>query len=157
MHQVGKFGALRGLRTLAAAAVFLGASLTAPAVQTALADSRCSGHGGITVWEGSNLNGASATWCTDTSNYTRLEIPILDQKKDNLGWYATWNDRISSVQTFNTISSGEAILVQNNWWLWTDASRNYNVFGNTTVMYVGNSANDQASSLMMSTTGRIYY
>lgn len=62
----------------------------------ALADTRCSGSPGVEVFENINLGGRSALGCsvgwarTDFSNWAT-----------NLGWFETWNDRISSYQVFN--------------------------------------------------------
>jgi hypothetical protein len=130
-----------------AVAAMLGGSLSAPVVQSVFADSRCSGAG-ITVWQDSNISGPSATWCTSGGT---LYIPVLGDKSDNLGFFANWNDRITSYQMFNQTSSGRACLVQDNYLNYSDATRNSTLQGNNTLMYVGAGPDNQASSLFVAT------
>lgn len=109
------------------------------------ADARCGGGKGITVWQDSNQNGPSATWCANSNGV--LNIPDLNLKTDNLSFGANWNDRISSWQTFNMTSGLISCLVQNVDYTFSDATRNSRITGNNTITYVGSRADNQASSI----------
>jgi hypothetical protein len=114
---------------------------------SALADSRCGGGKGITVWQDANESGPSATWCANSNG--QLNIPDLSAKTDNLSFGANWNNRISSWQTFNMTSGLISCLVQLTNYNYSDPTRNSRITGNNTLDYVGSRANDQASSVRL--------
>lgn len=126
-------------------AAMLLANMLLVSAGSALADSRCGGGKGITVWQDGNENGPSATWCANSNGV--LDISDLSQKHDNLNFGANWNDRISSWQTFNMTTGLISCLVQLINYQYNDATRNSRITGNDTIDYVGNAANDQASSV----------
>ena len=136
----------RKIVQLGAAMVLLSGMLFVGATGV-MADSRCGGGKGITVWQDANQGGPSATWCANSNGI--LDIPDLSQKTDNLLAGANWNDRISSWQTFNMTSSLISCLVQNVNYTYSDPTRNSRITGNNTLSYVGDSANDQASSIVI--------
>ena len=116
----------------------------------AFADSRCGGGKGIQVWQDANENGPSAQWCANSNGV--LDISDLSTKTDNLNFGANWNNRISSWQTFNMTSTLISCLVQLTNYQYSDATRNSRITGNNTLDYVGNAANDQASSVRLPAT-----
>ena len=142
------FGAPRRLLKAIAVAAMLGGGLFAPAVQNALAsDARCpNGLAGIEVWQDINLTGPGAVWCVAPST-GKYVINDLSTKTDNLGFFANWNDRITSYQTFNETSVGRACLVQDPNFNYRNAQANSTAQGNKTINYVGDIPNDNASSL----------
>jgi hypothetical protein len=140
----GRIGMRRVAIRLAIVAMLLGNWLLAFA-GAAFADSRCNGGRGLTVWQDGNQGGPSATWCANSNGVA--DIADLSTKTDNLFFGANWNDRISSWQTFNMTSTLITCLVQNTNYTYSDATRNSRITGNNTITYVGNAANDQASSV----------
>lgn len=71
------------------------------------ADSRCSGNAGVQVWENPNKGGGNAFGCG--VGWYRAEFWNWTS---GLFWGATWNDRISSYETFNF--TGHAVRFYNN-------------------------------------------
>ncbi|MES2210042.1 MAG: hypothetical protein V4515_07635 [Chloroflexota bacterium] len=71
------------------------------------ADSRCSGNPGFQVWENPNKGGGSAYGCG--VGWYRSEFWNW---YDNLFFGASWDDRISSYETFNF--TGHAVRFYNN-------------------------------------------
>jgi hypothetical protein len=62
----------------------------------AAADTRCSGGPGVQVYEDINFGGRSWIVC-----YYTFPIADFTSHTENLSGWDTWNDRISSYQTFN--------------------------------------------------------
>lgn len=60
------------------------------------ADSRCSGYPGVQVWENPNKGGGNAFGCG--VGWYRATFWTWTE---GLFWGATWDDRISSFETFN--------------------------------------------------------
>lgn len=95
----------------------------APAASAA--DSRCSFGAGVSVYENINLGGSTAPGCS--VGWYRADF---SQWTTNLGFFANWNDRISSYQTFNF--TGHTVK------FWTDPSRNGSVIITTNNSTVNN-------------------
>ncbi len=110
--------------------------LGAPA--SVAADSRCEGQHGLQAWQDVGLNGVSFIRCVDVSD--------LKLVNDNIA-IGDWNDRISSWQTFDTLSTRYTCLFENTGYGYTVANRNSRILGNNTLLDVGSTANDRASSL----------
>lgn len=70
-------------------------AVTAPAV---FADTRCSGGPGYDVWQDTNKGGPYARTCGTSSASWR---PRYSDWTANLFFFANWDNRVSSVQTFN--------------------------------------------------------
>lgn len=104
-----------------------------------LADSRCSGGPGMQVWENSNYSGGTWIVCAVTGNFSDAD---LTNNTSGLGFFANWNDRISSYQTFNT----PAGVVTCFWKNFSYSGTWQRVAGNHNMAYVGNSMNDTISS-----------
>ena len=67
---------------------------------TTLADGRCGGGPGVQVWENTYFSGGTWTICANASgNFSDSD---LSNNTSGLGFFANWNNRISSYQTFNT-------------------------------------------------------
>lgn len=71
------------------------------------ADSRCGGYPGVQVWENANKGGGTAYGCG--VGWYRSEFWNWH---DGLFWWASWDDRISSYESFNF--TGHAIRFYNN-------------------------------------------
>ena len=54
---------------------------------------RCNGSWGYQVWEHRERSGRTVIFCAN--------VPNLADETWNLGWFETWNNRISSFETFN--------------------------------------------------------
>jgi hypothetical protein len=112
--------------------------LASPAAAT---DPRCSGGGGIQVWENSGLSGSTTVFCLNSNS--QIFVPKLSQVTDGLFFFANWNDRISSFQVFSSSGSQEYCFWHNE----TYTGTKWSGYGNRTVTYVGDSNNDRYSSL----------
>ncbi len=100
------------------------------------ADGRCNATAGYQVWEDVGLSGRTTIFCANS-------IYNLSNEGDGLGWLQSWNDRISSFQTFNMSSTRRTCF-------WFDAGYkggSYGVTGNSTVLNVGSYYNDKFSSV----------
>lgn len=73
--------------------VWLVAATSLLVASTALADARCNGSKGYQVWEHINFGGRSAVSCVNRSDYSAWNA--------NLEWWQSWNDAVSSAETFN--------------------------------------------------------
>jgi len=115
------------------------ATMIAPV--TAMADSRCNGGTGIQIWQDANLGGATTKFCANSNSV--IAVSPLSNETGGLFFFANWDNRISSYQTFNNTSGWTCLYKNNNY-----NSQIHSVFKNDTVEYVGNAANDQASSIL---------
>lgn len=79
---------------------------------TALADTRCNGSPGYDVWQDTNKNGPSARTCGTSSASWR---PKYSDWTTNLFFFANWDNRVSSVQTFNFTAHHVVFYRDNNY------------------------------------------
>lgn len=83
----------------ATASLWLLVAIGAVLAGAARADGRCNGSPGYQVWQDTNRSGPSALTCGVSSTTWR---PDYTQWRDNLQFFwETWNDRVSSLETFN--------------------------------------------------------
>lgn len=85
-------------KTKLAFALWLALAIGAVVATTVSADSRCNGSPGYDVWQDTNKGGPSARTCGISSTTWR---PNYSGWTTNLSFFANWNDRVSSVETFN--------------------------------------------------------
>lgn len=128
------FAYSRYLSAAVIVSIMLGALFAAPPAVRA-ADPRCNETAGYQVWEHSNLAGRSAIWCVNISD--------LSHERTNLAFWESWNDAISSFQTFNMASSRRTCF----WFHAGYSGGSYGATGNVTVLYVGAFYNDKFSSV----------
>jgi hypothetical protein len=133
---------LRKLARLVALSSLL-VTATVTLAPTVLADSRCGGTPGIQTWENTGLSGRTVIWCTD--DHRQIRVSDLTTHHENLFPFESWNDRISSVQTFNFPAGFAGCLYENV---------NYNPNGGDMLKVIGNQTkttigtmNDRASSI----------
>lgn len=88
---------MRIVRRLALA-LWLSLALAATVATAVFADSRCNGSPGYDVWQDTNKGGPSARTCGTSSSTWR---PNYSDWTANLFFFANWNDRVSSVESFN--------------------------------------------------------
>lgn len=119
----------------------LAAMLTASPVA---ADGRCGGQRGIQVWADSGFSGSTTVWCQN--NTGGIAIPDLSTHHEGGQWWPqSWNDAISSFQTFNMPSTLPTCFYQNS--NYGSTAWRYN--GNQSIQFVGLDRNDQFSSLLV--------
>lgn len=87
----------------------LGLLLTA--VPSALADSRCNGGPGVQTWENTGLSGRTAIWCANDQG--QIQVSDLSTHHENLNFWESWDNRISSAQTFNFPLNFAACIYEN--------------------------------------------
>ncbi|MFN8628887.1 MAG: hypothetical protein U0838_00780 [Chloroflexota bacterium] len=107
---------------------------------SAMADSRCNGGKGIQIWQDGNLGGATTKFCANSNSV--IAVTPLSNETGGLSFFANWDNRISSYQTFNNSSGWTCLYKNNNYG--TEISAAYK---SDTIEYVGDAANDQASSI----------
>jgi hypothetical protein len=127
--------------------------MAGPAAPVAAADYRCGGLPGIQVWSDAGYQGMSAIWCSswdDSYNGWTLAIPDFRYVYTSYSFlYFSWNDRISSFQAFNLSPYGYGALCQDSWYRARNLAAQWDILGDTWVSYVGDAANDQASSVWL--------
>lgn len=87
------------------AAILLGLMLLISVPASVSADSRCSGKLGVTLYEHAGYGGAQITFCTVTVlgvGTVFAPVSYLGNYTTGLSAGATWNDRPSAFQFFNT-------------------------------------------------------
>ena len=120
------------------------------------ADARCSGWPGVQVWQDSNKGGPSMTLCM-TSSKRYIKVPKLSDRTDNLSFFANWDNRISSLETFNFGGHTVRLYPEENYSDVGSSKRYVTVSGIEYIPYIGvywqgqmtdgHSFNDQASSI----------
>ncbi len=101
-------------------------------------DGRCFFGPGMQVWQDSGFSGPTLILCGNRAGYWNLNLG------ENLSFGATWNDRISSYQVFNSNRLGL---------FWVQCyDNNYSGpctghIGDSSVSYVGNYWDNQISSI----------
>jgi hypothetical protein len=106
-------------------------------------DPRCGGGPGIQFWEDASLSGRTFGFCQNIFDGTSAYLRNLDNYGDNLFFWENWSDRITSFQTFNTGAGRRTCLYENP----TYTGLKYTATGNVTVLNIGSSLNDKASSI----------
>lgn len=114
--------------TILSAVLLLGV-VAAPA---SAADSRCGGKPGLQAWQDRNKNGPSVIFCSVVGS---IYVANLSNVTTNLQFFANWNDRISSVETFNFNSNFNRVT------LWPDRDFKDNSEGpDHTIVITGNTS-----------------
>ncbi len=126
---------VRQALAVALAVASLSAALAVPSPGVLAADPRCNGTPGYQVWEHSQMSGRAVIWCVNVRDFS--------QDGTNLNFSESWNDRISSFQTFNMVTSRRTCF----WFAKDYQGDSYGVWGNKTVLYVGDYYNDKFSSV----------
>lgn len=105
-------------------------------VPAASADTRCGGQPGLQAYDGTYLTGSTIRLCSDDRNQIRIANLTL------LGW----NDRISSIQSFNFPAGFAACLYENKDYNVPDGGDRKQLLNNNTWDTLG-SMNNRTTSI----------
>lgn len=133
------------------------ALLLAIAPQAVLADSRCSNsRPGIQVWQDDHHGGPSMILCTSLYG-PWTGWPNLGNYTTNLNFFANWNDRITSVQTFNNAGHKFILYVDTNFSSASENGRTVTLVGNDNIANLGNFWSDPMRGGFNDVTSSIWF
>lgn len=115
------------------------ALLLAVSAGPAVADDRCAGRAGIQFWEHSNKGGATIRFCwKGGTTITTLYASNMGNYTTNLNFGANWNDRASSLETFNMTGHTIRLYADAGYSSASVGGRVVDISGNEYVSYLGN-------------------
>lgn len=98
---------IRRFASSGVAAVLVAMVALASLPGVAFADSRCGGRPGVQVWTNAYQDGDNTLFCAPSQNGFVSITPLADQHGGLLWPWDSWDNRISSFETFNMVSGSD--------------------------------------------------